>query len=330
MTPNLPRLSVVIPLYSEEDNVDRLVDELHQALEYYQGEFELVLVDDGSLDSTREKLLDARQARGQHIVVLSHRRNLGQTAAMQTGLHAARGDVVAFMDGDLQNDPADIPRMVEELVTGQLDLLCGWRKHRQDSLDRTLPSRIANWLIGRVTGVALHDYGCSLKVGRRDVLDGLDLRGEMHRFIPLWVANLTHPSRIQETPVHHRARTAGVSKYGISRTPRVILDLLAAWFFLRFRERPGHFFGVAGLITGGLGTLSLGYLVVLKLFGVEIGQRPLLIAGVLLALVGLQLITTGLVAEMLTRLKPRPQPPLTRQTDSVEWAQGSHDDSTAA
>ena len=139
MTPNLPRLSVVIPLYSEEDNVDRLVDELHQALEYYQGEFELVLVDDGSLDSTRKKLLDARQARGQHIVVLSHRRNLGQTAAMQTGLHAARGDVVAFMDGDLQNDPADIPRMVEELVTGQLDLLCGWRKNRQDSLKAYIP-----------------------------------------------------------------------------------------------------------------------------------------------------------------------------------------------
>jgi len=325
MADTLPRLSVVIPLYKEEDNVERLVDELHAALETYPGEFELVLVDDGSTDRTREMLLDARANRGDHIMVISHRRNLGQTQAMQTGLQAARGDVVAFMDGDLQNDPADIPAMVEKLETDHLDLLCGWRKNRQDTLDRTLPSRMANWLIGRVSGVALHDYGCSLKVGRRDVLEGLDLRGEMHRFIPLWVANLTHPSRIAEIAVNHRARIAGTSKYGISRTPRVILDLLAAWFFLRFRERPGHFFGVAGLITGGLGGIALTYLFVLKLFGMDIGNRPLLITGVLLALVGLQLITTGLVAEMLTRLRSRSQPPLTKQTDAMGWTQGSND-----
>ncbi|MEK9555965.1 MAG: glycosyltransferase family 2 protein [Gammaproteobacteria bacterium] len=325
MADTLPRLSVVIPLYKEEDNVERLVDELHAALETYPGEFELVLVDDGSTDRTREMLLDARANRGDHIMVISHRRNLGQTQAMQTGLQAARGDVIAFMDGDLQNDPADIPAMVEKLETDHLDLLCGWRKNRQDTLDRTLPSRMANWLIGRVSGVALHDYGCSLKVGRRDVLEGLDLRGEMHRFIPLWVANLTHPSRIAEIAVNHRARIAGTSKYGISRTPRVILDLLAAWFFLRFRERPGHFFGVAGLITGGLGGIALTYLFVLKLFGMDIGNRPLLITGVLLALVGLQLITTGLVAEMLTRLRSRSQPPLTKQTDAMGWTQGSND-----
>jgi len=325
MADTLPRLSVVIPLYKEEDNVERLVDELHAALETYPGEFELVLVDDGSTDHTREMLLDARANRGDHIMVISHRRNLGQTQAMQTGLQAARGDVIAFMDGDLQNDPADIPAMVEKLETDHLDLLCGWRKNRQDTLDRTLPSRMANWLIGRVSGVALHDYGCSLKVGRRDVLEGLDLRGEMHRFIPLWVANLTHPSRIAEMAVNHRARIAGTSKYGISRTPRVILDLLAAWFFLRFRERPGHFFGVAGLITGGLGGIALTYLFVLKLFGMDIGNRPLLITGVLLALVGLQLITTGLVAEMLTRLRSRSQPPLTKQTDAMGWTQGSND-----
>lgn len=325
MADTLPRLSVVIPLYKEEDNVERLVDELHAALETYPGEFELVLVDDGSTDRTREMLLDARANRGDHIMVISHRRNLGQTQAMQTGLQAARGDVIAFMDGDLQNDPADIPAMVEKLETDHLDLLCGWRKNRQDTLDRTLPSRMANWLIGRVSGVALHDYGCSLKVGRRDVLEGLDLRGEMHRFIPLWVANLTHPSRIAEMAVNHRARIAGTSKYGISRTPRVILDLLAAWFFLRFRERPGHFFGVAGLITGGLGGIALTYLFVLKLFGMDIGNRPLLITSVLLALVGLQLITTGLVAEMLTRLRSRSQPPLTKQTDAMGWTQGSND-----
>lgn len=325
MADTLPRLSVVIPLYKEEDNVERLVDELHAALELYPGEFELVVVDDGSTDRTRELLLESRSNRGDHIMVISHKRNLGQTQAMQTGLQAARGDVIAFMDGDLQNDPADIPSMVEKLETEHLDLLCGWRKNRQDSLDRTLPSQIANWLIGRVSGVALHDYGCSLKVGRKEVLEGLDLRGEMHRFIPLWVANLTHPSRIAEIPVNHRARVAGISKYGISRTPRVILDLLAAWFFLRFRERPGHFFGVAGLITGGLGGVALAYLLVLKLVGVDIGNRPLLITGVLLALVGLQLITTGLVAEMLTRLRSRGQPPLTKQTDAMGWTKGSND-----
>lgn len=325
MADTLPRLSVVIPLYKEEDNVERLIDELHSALERYPGEFEFVLVDDGSTDRTRELLLEARANRGDHIMVISHRRNLGQTQAMQTGLQAARGDVIAFMDGDLQNDPADIPAMVEKLETDHLDLLCGWRKNRQDTLDRKLPSRMANWLIGCVSGVALHDYGCSLKVGRRDVLDGLDLRGEMHRFIPLWVANLTHPSRIAEIPVNHRARTAGTSKYGISRTPRVILDLLAAWFFLRFRERPGHFFGVAGLITGGLGGLALMYLFILKLVGVDIGNRPLLITGVLLALVGLQLITTGLIAEMLTRLRTRSQPPLTKQIEASGWSQGSDD-----
>jgi hypothetical protein len=215
--------------------------------------------------------------------------------------------------------------MVAKLNEDSLDLLCGWRKNRQDSLDRTLPSRIANWLIGQVSGVTLHDYGCSLKVGRREVLEGLDLRGEMHRFIPLWVASLTHPSRISEIPVNHRARISGTSKYGISRTPRVILDLLAAWFFLRFRERPGHFFGVAGLITGGLGCISLTYLFALKLFGADIANRPLLITGVLLALVGLQLITTGLVAEMLTRLKPYQQPPLTQETDAIGWLKGSDD-----
>ena len=325
MADTLPRLSVVIPLYKEEDNVERLVDELHAALELYPGEFELVVVDDGSTDRTRELLLESRSNRGDHIMVISHKRNLGQTQAMQTGLQAARGDVIAFMDGDLQNDPADIPSMVEKLETEHLDLLCGWRKNRQDSLDRTLPSQMANWLIGRVSGVALHDYGCSLKVGRKEVLEGLDLRGEMHRFIPLWVANLTHPSRIAEIPVNHRARVAGISKYGISRTPRVILDLLAAWFFLRFRERPGHFFGVAGLITGGLGGVALAYLLVLKLVGVDIGNRPLLITGVLLALVGLQLITTGLVAEMLTRLRSRGQPPLTKQTDAMGWTKGSND-----
>jgi glycosyltransferase involved in cell wall biosynthesis len=323
MTYKPPRLSVVVPLYNEEDNIERLIDELQGALDQYPGEFELVLVDDGSTDQTRERLLEARAERGEHLMILSHRRNLGQTQAMQTGLQAARGDVIAFMDGDLQNDPADLPAMVQKLEADQLDLLCGWRQNRRDSLDRTVPSRIANWLIGQVTGVTLHDYGCSLKVGRREVLVDLDLRGEMHRFIPLWVANLTHPSRIAEMPVNHRARVAGDSKYGISRTPRVILDLLAAWFFLRFRERPGHFFGVAGLMTGGLGALALLYLFVLKLVGFDIGNRPLLITGVLLALVGLQLITTGLVAEMLTRLRPHREPPLTRQTDAVSWAKGS-------
>jgi glycosyltransferase involved in cell wall biosynthesis len=221
---------------------------------------------------------------------------------MQTGIEAARGEIIATLDGDLQNDPADIPRMVEELLERDLDLLAGWRKRRQDNLLRKIPSRIANRLIAKVTNVRISDYGCSLKVYRSEVIKDVLLYGEMHRFIPVWVANVTAPSRIGETVVHHRARQFGASKYGLSRTFRVILDLLAAFFFLRYRARPGHFFGSIGLALGGVGGLIMGWLLLVKFaFGEDIGNRPLLFTGILLLVAAVQFLTTGVLAEMLSR-----------------------------
>ena len=223
--------------------------------------------------------------------------------ASPPGIDAARGEVIVTMDGDLQNDPIDIPRMVSRLLTDDLDLLSGWRKNRQDKLLlRKIPSRMANWLIGNITGVQLHDYGCSLKVYRAAIIKSVRLYGEMHRFIPAWVASNTSPSRIKEEVVTHHARQYGESKYGISRAYRVLLDLLFVYFFMRFRARPGHFFGRIGMLVGALGGLILSYLVVLKLvFGENIGERPLLLLGILMIVVSIQFFTTGIMSEMITR-----------------------------
>jgi glycosyltransferase involved in cell wall biosynthesis len=295
-------LSVVIPMYQEAGNVDRLLARVHQGLSSYLGPWELICVDDGSTDGTGRLLQTAAAQYGSHVRLIRMRRNFGQTAAMQAGIDAARGELVATLDGDLQNDPADIPRMVAELEQRDLDLLQGWRRHRQDGLLRRVPSRLANALIARVTGVRLHDYGCSLKVYRREVLAQVRLCGEMHRFIPVWVASVTAPSRIGETEVRHQARQAGVSKYGISRTFRVVLDLLAVFFFLKYRARPGHFFGSIGLLFGCVGGLVLAYLAVLKFgFGQNIGDRPLFLTAILMVLTSVQLLTTGVLAEMLSR-----------------------------
>jgi glycosyltransferase involved in cell wall biosynthesis len=240
---------------------------------------------------------------GAHVRMIRFRRHFGQTAAMQAGFDAARGAFIATLDGDLQNDPAEIPRLLDELIARDLDLLQGWRQRRQDALIiRKIPSRIANRLIGKVTGVRLHDYGCSLKVYRAEVIKAVRLYGEMHRFIPVWVASVTSPARIGETIVGHQARQFGTSKYGISRTFRVLLDLLAAFFFLRFGARPGHFFGSIGLGFGALGSVLMTHLLVVKLvFGEDIGQRPLLFIAILLLVASVQLLTTGVLAEMLVR-----------------------------
>jgi glycosyltransferase involved in cell wall biosynthesis len=231
-------------------------------------------------------------------------RNHGQTAAMQAGIDAARGAVIATLDGDLQNDPADIPRLVEEMLNQDLDLLAGKRANRQDAwLSRKLPSKIANRIIGRVTGVRITDYGCSLKVYRASVIKQVRLYGEMHRFIPVWAAMVTSPHRISESPVSHSARQFGSSNYGISRTFRVILDLLTVSFFLRYQARPGHFFGSLGLILGTIGGLMMAYLAVVKFgFGQDIGDRPLFLISILLLVFSMQFITTGIVSEMLTRI----------------------------
>lgn len=295
-------LSLVIPMYNEAENVAPMIAGVHQGLAEYPGDWELICVDDGSLDATPRLLCEAAKQAGGYVRVIRLRRNSGQTAAMQTGIEAARGEIIATLDGDLQNDPADIPRMVEELLERDLDLLAGWRKRRQDNLLRKIPSRIANRLIAKVTNVRISDYGCSLKVYRSEVIKDVLLYGEMHRFIPVWVANVTAPSRIGETVVHHRARQFGASKYGLSRTFRVILDLLAAFFFLRYRARPGHFFGSIGLALGGVGGLIMGWLLLVKFaFGEDIGNRPLLFTGILLLVAAVQFLTTGVLAEMLSR-----------------------------
>ncbi len=298
-----PTLSVVIPMYDEEDNVAPMMADVHRALADYPGPWELVVVDDGSRDGTRERLLSEAQRYGDHVRIRILRRNFGQTAAMQAGIDAARGEIIATLDGDLQNDPADIPRMVAELEARELDLLCGWRRDRQDTLImRRIPSRIANWLIARVTGVHITDYGCSLKVYRAEVIKGVRLYGEMHRFIPVWVASATSPLRIAELPVNHRARVHGRSKYGISRTFRVVLDLLVVFFFLRYHAKPGHFFGAIGLVFGALGSAGLVWLAVVKfVFGQDIGSRPLLITSILLVITSVQFLTTGILGELLSR-----------------------------
>lgn len=297
------RLSLVVPMYNEIDNVQPLLERIHTALETYPHEWEIILVDDGSSDGTDNKLLEVAETYGQHVRILLLQRNFGQTAAMQAGIDAARGNVIATLDGDLQNDPHDIIRMVDKLCSENLDLVVGWRKDRKDNIWlRTIPSRIANYLIGHITQVQLHDYGCSLKVYRANIIKNVRLYGEMHRFIPAWVAVQTSPTRIKEAVVTHHARQFGESKYGISRTFRVLVDLLSVYFFMRFWSKPGHFFGRIGLIFGGVGGLMLMYLFILKFaLGEDIGTRPMFMTGILLVLMSVQFLTTGVLGELMAR-----------------------------
>lgn len=298
----VPRLSVVVPVYNEEDNVANLIAAVAAALVPTLPDSELILVDDGSADRSLERARAAAADSRLHVRVVELHRNFGQTAAMQAGIDLSRGEFIATMDGDLQNDPADIPRMLQRVIDEELDLLSGWRRQRQDDLIRTFPSRIANALIGRVTGVRLNDYGCSLKIYRGSVVRQVRLFGQMHRFIPAWVASVTAPSRIAEEVVNHRARVAGQSKYGISRSLLVLLDLLTMLYFLRFRARPGHFFGTIGIVVGVIGFAMLGLLGIDKfVLGQDIGDRPMLVIAALCVLSAVQLLTTGIVAEVLTR-----------------------------
>lgn len=293
-------LSIVIPIYNEEESLPRLIPEIHAGLAEAGLSYEIICVDDGSQDKSWQ-VLGELAAEDDAIVALSFRRNFGQTAAMQAGLDASRGALVALMDADLQNDPADIPMMIETLHAEDLDMVAGWRANRQDTfINRKLPSMLANKLISRTTKVALHDYGCTLKVMTREVAKELRLYGEMHRFIPAiadWAG-----ARIAEVPVNHRARQFGVSKYGISRTLRVILDLMVVRFMQSYVTRPMQAFGKLGLLSGFIGTCICLYLVICKFaFDEQLSTRPLLMLGVLLILVGVQFICTGLVADLLGR-----------------------------
>jgi glycosyltransferase involved in cell wall biosynthesis len=296
-------LSLVVPIFNEEESVGPLVERIFASMVGFAKPWELILIDDGSTDAT---LVNARRYLGRSgllLRIIELQRNFGQTAAMQAGIDAATGRLIATMDGDLQNDPKDIPAMVAELERRELDLLVGWRKDRQDGLLlRKIPSWCANSLIGRMTGVKLHDYGCSLKIYRASIIKQVKLMGEMHRFIPAWVAGVVPSSRIGEMVVTHHARAHGTSKYGISRTFRVILDLLSVMFFMRYKARPGHFFGSLGLALGALATLILLYLLIDKfIMGNDIGTRPMLMVGVVLLLSSVQMITTGILAEMIAR-----------------------------
>ncbi len=325
--PKRPTLSVVIPFYNEGENVDQLMEELHRAMESSPWPWQAVLVDDGSEDDTLSRMESARSRFGDHVTVVALQRNFGQTAATQAGIDEASGEMVVTLDGDRQNDPEDILPLAHRLIREELDLVVGWRKHRRDGfILRRFPSLLANRLIGHVTGVRLHDYGCSLKVYRASVLEHVRLYGEMHRFIPAWFAASTSPKRISEEVVNHRSRVAGKSKYGIGRTFRVLLDLLSVHFFMRYWTRPGHFFGSIGLVFGGVGGLILTYLAWVKFgLGMDIGARPLLLVGVVLVIASLQFITTGVVAELLTRTyfeSARVKPYVVRTTTGAEpqWA----------
>jgi glycosyltransferase involved in cell wall biosynthesis len=296
-------LSLVVPIFNEEESVGPLVDRICSAMTGYPSRWELILVDDGSTDATLANARKHVNREGLTLRIVELQRNFGQTAAMQAGIDTARGRLIATMDGDLQNDPKDIPAMVSELERRELDLLVGWRKNRQDGLLlRKIPSWCANYLIGRITGVKLHDYGCSLKIYRASIIKQVKLMGEMHRFIPAWVAGVVPSSRIGEMVVTHHARLHGQSKYGISRTFRVILDLLSVMFFMRYKARPGHFFGSLGLGLGALSAIILFYLFIDKfIMGNDIGTRPLFLIGVMLFLSAVQMITTGILAEMIAR-----------------------------
>jgi glycosyltransferase involved in cell wall biosynthesis len=291
-------VSIVVPLYNEEDNIELLYAAIKSAMEAGGKEYEILFIDDGSADSTLKKLKNIA-AKDKRVNPLSFRRNFGQTAAFAAGFDHAKGDVVVTMDGDLQNDPADIPKLLS--LIGEYDIVSGWRRRRKDPfVKRRLPSMIANWLISRVTGVKLHDYGCSLKAYKADVVKNINLYGEMHRFIPA-VASW-YGIKVAEVEVTHHARKHGKSKYGISRTMKVILDLITVKFLQSFSTRPLQAFGPVGLLSVLAGFIISLYLTIQKLSGHSIGGRPLLLLGVLLIIVGIQLIGMGLIGEMLVRV----------------------------
>ncbi len=292
-------VSIIVPLYNEEENAPPVYQEICEVVERSGMLAEFVFVDDGSSDQTCQALLDAAGG-DPRLRLVSFRRNFGQTAAMQAGFDYADGDIVVTLDGDLQNDPAEIPKMIAKLEEGY-DLVAGWRKDRKDKvISRKIPSMLANRLISKTTNVSLHDYGCTLKVMRKEVAKNLHLYGEMHRFIPALAAKMG--VKIAEVPVNHRARIFGTSKYGISRTIRVLLDLLTVKFFLGFSTRPLHMFGVLGMISGGVGGLLLAVLAAQKLlFDMPLADRPILLLSAMLVLIGLQFICFGLLAEILVR-----------------------------
>ena len=293
-------LSLVIPIYNEEENLPLLMEAVNSALEPLHKTWEVIFVDDGSRDKSMDVLRAFAHNDPGHVRVVSFRRNFGQTAAIAAGIDHADGDIIILLDADMQNDPTDIPMLLAKLDEGY-DLVSGWRKDRKDNrLTRTIPSNMANGLISWVTGVHLHDYGCTLKAYRREALEGFRLYGEMHRFIPVFAHSVG--AKITELPVRHHPRKFGVAKYGLERTVKVVLDLFTVKFLLSYSRKPMHLFGGSGMALMSIGLLDLFYLFVRRtFFNVPASTSPLLLVGVMFVILGFQSILMGLIAELLAR-----------------------------
>jgi len=299
---NLPgskiEISIIIPVYNEEDNVWPLYDNLEPVLSNLGRNYEVILVDDGSKDSTYNKLKQLHE-KNSHFKVIKFRRNFGQTPAMRAGFDFASGGIIITLDADLQNDPKDIPKILEKMDEGY-DIVSGWRKNRKDNALRRFPSIVANKIISVLFRVRLHDYGCTLKAYRKEVLDNIELYGEMHRYIPAiasWMG-----VKVAEIPVNHYARKFGRAKYGISRTIRVILDIITIKFLLTYSKKPMQIFGLVGLFTSFVGFIVTVYLIVERLFfNQPLSSRPLFILSIFMIFIGIQLITMGLLGELMMR-----------------------------
>lgn len=289
-------VSVVVPLYNEEDNVNAMYDSVKSALKGIN--HEIIFVDDGSFDDT---IKNALKIKDKNFKLVKFSRNYGQTSAMAAGIEKASGEYIATLDGDLQNDPSDIPAMLKKIKEEKLDIVAGRRNKRKDGMFlRKVPSLIANFLIRKTTGVYVSDYGCTLKLFRSEIAKKLELYGELHRFIPILAS--MHGAKIKEMGVKHHARQFGASKYGISRTIRVISDLMLMLFFVKYRQKPMHLFGTIGQVSLSISALLFLYLFGIKLFGGDIGHRPMFVIAILLFVTGVQFLSTGFIAELLTRV----------------------------
>ncbi len=291
-------ISIIIPVFNESESIGYLLDEVLNVMRSNKLYFEIVVINDGSQDTT-SNVLDELTIKIKELSVISLRTNYGQTAAMAAGFDNSNGEIVITLDGDLQNDPNDIPKLISHINEGY-DLICGWRYDRKDKLiNRRIPSKIANKLIANVTGLKLHDYGCSLKAFRKEILDDIKLYGELHRFLP--VLAKIEGAKIKEIKVNHRSRKYGSSKYGIDRTFRVLMDLLTVWFMTKFLTRPMYGFGFVGIISILVSLGMTSYLFIIKLLGNDIGNRPLLMFALILGIAGVQLFSFGLLSELLIR-----------------------------
>ncbi len=287
-------LSIIIPVYNEQGNVDLLTNVIEDAIKEYK--YEIIFIDDYSSDNTRNEIKEMKNPK---VVLIEMKKNYGQSSALQAGIEYAKGDYIITMDGDMQNDPSDIPMMLDLLIEGDWDVVTGIRQKRKDSLIRTFPSKIANYIIRKTTKLDIQDHGCALKIFTRETAKELNLYGELHRFITL-IAHI-NGARITDVKVKHHSRKFGVSKYGLGRTFKVINDLLLILFQRKYLQKPIYLFGNIGILFFTLGVLINIYLLILKILGNDIGSRPLLILGMLLILVGIQLFTIGIVADLLMR-----------------------------